>query len=159
MTNGTRIPIKGVFTNVGTSPLGSTWARLPLPSATKGPRCSCDMDINYKPADFNCGCKMGEQIDACRSAGNCSSGACEPCPETAGSDCSRCANTGAADFAAPIPFDDRKFTPPAVYDQVKVSKLKPGKYVVGFRYACRRRSSLPPPPLPPPPPLRCHLSR
>ena len=35
---------------------------------------------------------MGEQADGCTTPGNCSSGACLPCPETAGSDCSRCAN-------------------------------------------------------------------
>ena len=50
--NGSRLPIKGVFTNVGTSPAGSVWARLPIPTGWAewmppdtrglGPRCSCD---------------------------------------------------------------------------------------------------------------------
>ena len=79
-----------------------------------------------------------EQRDSCRTPGTCSSGACEPCPETAGSDCSRCANDGRADFLAPC---DEKTECPGysrlgVYDVVKVPKLKPGKYVVGFRYDC-----------------------
>ena len=44
-----------------------------------GPRCSCDMDNNYHPGDFNCGCRVGEQEDSCATPGNCSSGHCEPC--------------------------------------------------------------------------------
>ena len=31
---------------------------------------------------------MGEERGGCTAPGNCSSGACLPCPETAGSDCS-----------------------------------------------------------------------
>jgi hypothetical protein len=34
---------------------GQWWARLPIPAGGLGPRCSCDMDVNYKPADYNCG--------------------------------------------------------------------------------------------------------
>ena len=125
-----------MFANVGTSPEGSWWARLPIPTGGLGPRCSCNMDIHYKPADFSCGCNPGEQTDGCRLKGNCCAGLCEPCPETAGSDCSRCANPPVAGdmFEAPnFPGYNGRM---GVYDQVKVPKLKPGKYVVGFRYDC-----------------------
>ena len=103
LPNGTRVPVLDpVFVDVGTSPAGSTWSRNPIPGTGYGPRCSCNMSLDYKPANFLCGCKMGEQQDSCRTPGNCSSGACEPCPETAGSDCSRCDNAGAGpSFAEP----------------------------------------------------------
>ena len=130
--NGTKIPITGVFTNKGTSPRGSTWARLPVPSGGLGPRCECDMDTHYKAGDFKCGCKPCETL-----RGNCSKGPCEPCPETAGSDCSRCANPpkGGTMFPAPASAAVMRQRP-AVYDQVRVPQLPPGKYVVGFRYDC-----------------------
>jgi hypothetical protein len=134
--NGSRLSVSdySVFVSQGTSPPGSTWTRIPLPAAGLGPRCSCDMDNNYKPGDFNCGCKMGEQKDGCATPGNCSSGACEPCPETAGSDCSRCDNPpihpwGRSSF--PRPCDpDCIHQSPSVLDVIKVPKVKPGKYVV-----------------------------
>eukprot|EP00039_Didymoeca_costata_P006387 m.89761 g.89761 ORF g.89761 m.89761 type:complete len:384 (+) comp13238_c0_seq2:20-1171(+) len=140
-SNGTRLPITGVFVNEGTSPPGSIWSRLPLPSSVLGPRCSCDMDNNYKPGNFNCGCRMGEEKDACTTPGNCSSGQCEPCPETAGSDCSRCDNPppnypwGRSSFAPPCD-EECMAQRPAVLDVVRVPKVPPGKYVVGFRYDC-----------------------
>jgi len=138
--NGTRVPIKGTFTNQGTSPEGGTWAMNPLPATGLGPRCSCNMDNNYKPGNFKCGCKSGEQTDGCNTPGNCSSGHCEPCPETPGSDCSRCDNPpihpwGTSSF--PQPCDDHCVgQKPAVLDVIKVPKLTPGKYVIGFRYDC-----------------------
>ena len=68
-------PMHFVFGRVG------VWcSKLPLPlyadvrfritmthngGAGLGPRCSCDIDVNYKPGDFNCGCKVGEQADSC----------------------------------------------------------------------------------------------
>ena len=95
------------------------------------------MNTAYQPGDFNCGCKMGEQVDGCRSPGNCSSGACEPCPETPGSDCSRCDNPPKDGTSFPPPSSEAVMRlRPAVYDQVRVPKLPPGKYVVGFRYDC-----------------------
>ena len=73
--------------------------------------------------------------------GNCSSGHCEPCPETAGSDCSRCDNPplhpwGQYTFSPPC--DEACLSQrPAVLDEVLIpATLKPGKYVVGFRYDC-----------------------
>ena len=101
-----------------------------------GPRCSCDIDVNYKPGDFDCGCKVGEQADSCSTAGNCSSGACEPCPETAGSDCSRCDNPPRhpwGNTAFPIPANSAGYHDETVLDVVRVPNVKPGKYVVGFR--------------------------
>lgn len=134
--NGSKLPIAGVFTTTGTSPLNSTWARLPIPSGGLGPRCSCNMDTHYHPGDFSCGCNMGEQADGCHTPGNCSSGACEPCPETAGSDCSRCANPPKDGQMFPTAYDHALSERPAVYDMVKVPMVPPGKYVVGFRYDC-----------------------
>lgn len=39
LPNGSRFPIPGTFTNVGTEPTGSTWAMLPIPPNGLGPRC------------------------------------------------------------------------------------------------------------------------
>lgn len=141
--NGSRLGISehSVYVSEGTSPVGSTWTRIPIPSGGLGPRCSCDMDNDYHPGDFKCGCKMGEQADGCSTPGNCSSGACMPCPETEGSDCSRCSNPpplmpwGRLPF--PPPCDSTCLSQrPSVLDVVKVPKVKPGKYVLGFRYDC-----------------------
>ena len=98
------------------------------------------MDNDYHPGDFDCGCKMGEQADSCTTPGNCSSGACLPCPESAGSDCSRCDNPpmhpwGQSSFPQPASPEVMHLRP-GVRDLVRVPKLAPGKYVVGFRYDC-----------------------
>lgn len=144
--NGSRLPIKGVFANIGTSPANSTWARMPLPATGLGPRCGCDFDNNYHPGNFDCGCKMGEQRDSCSTPGNCSNGECLPCPESAGSDCSRCDNPpihpwGRSSF--PEPCDPACMSQkPAVLDVVKVPNVPPGKYVVGFRYDCDATSQV-----------------
>ena len=68
LPNGTKVPIgmHAVFTNVGTSPLGSWWARLPIPAGGLGPRCSCDMNVNYKPGDFKCGCRESARLHCVR---------------------------------------------------------------------------------------------
>ena len=69
-----------------------------------------------------------------------SSGTCQPCPETAGSDCSRCDNPpihpwGGSSF--PQPCDAACLAQaPSVLDYVRVPKVKPGRYVLGFRYDC-----------------------
>ena len=143
--NGSRLPIKGVFTNVGTSPAGSVWARLPIPTGWAewmppdtrglGPRCSCDESGDGTPGDFSCGCKKGEEEDGCLAPGNCSAGACEPCPGTPGSDCSRCDNrVNVTSFAPPAPAEVMAELP-AVLDVVKVPKdLPPGRFVLGLRY-------------------------
>jgi len=146
--NGSRFNIadKAVFVTQGTSPVGSMWTRVPIPQRGLGPRCSCNMDVDYHPGDFSCGCKMGEQVDSCTSPGNCSSGHCEPCPETAGSDCSRCDNPpihpwGRSGF--PLPCNEACMREqPSVLDVVRVPKVKPGRYVVGFRYDCDSTSQV-----------------
>ena len=169
--NGSRLGIAAhsVYVSQGTYPPNSMWTRIPIPSSGLGPRCMCadaptlclrtrlvclltracpprvprcDMDNDYHPGDFDCGCKMGEQYDGCTTPGNCSSGACLPCPETEGSDCSRCANPppdlGFGRYMFPPPCDDECMSQrPSVVDVVKVpAGLKPGKYVLGFRYDC-----------------------
>ena len=72
-------------------------------------------------------------------------GACKPCPGTIGSDCSRCDNNGTPAWT---PFCDAaqgfagvgggdKAGHVAALDTVKVpAGLKPGRYVLGFRYDC-----------------------
>ena len=146
--NGSRLPIPqhSVYVSEGTSPEGSTWTRVAIPQYGLGPRCSCNMDLNYKPADFKCGCKVGEQVDSCITPGNCSSGHCEACPETPGSDCSRCDNPprhpwGHSGF--PPPCDEECLRQqPSVLDVVRVPHVKPGKYVLGFRYDCDATSQV-----------------
>ena len=115
---------------MGTSPRGSTWARLPIPASGLGPRCECDMDTHYQPGDFKCGCKPCEVM-----GGNCSHGPCEKCPETPGSDCSRCDNPPKGGSSFTPPCDSHCMAQrPGVYDKVKIpSNLKPGRYVLGFR--------------------------
>jgi len=145
--NGSRKNISSfsVYVSEGTSPKGSTWTRIPIPHAKLGPRCACDIDIDYHPGDFKCGCKKGEEADMCTTPGNCSSGACLPCPETEGSDCSRCSNPpplmpwGRLPFPPPCDeacMNQHLLHGPSVLDVVKVPNVKPGKYVLGFRYDC-----------------------
>lgn len=146
------VPINGTFVDEGTSPAGSTWAMIPLPSSVLGPRCVCSPDNNYRPANYDCGCLKGEEKVGCSTPGNCSSGACLPCPGTPGSDCSRCSNGIGNPFPPPAKYSGQ----PTVRDVVKVpnlapsdcvhdaarcaiqvpSDLPPGKYVLGFRYDC-----------------------
>merc|ERR1711918_296457 len=97
------------------------------------------------PLNFDCGCKVGEQVDSCNTPGNCSSGACLPCPGTPGSDCSRCDNKGAGPTFPP-PSNHPGTMGAAILDVVKVpSNLKPGKYVLGFRYDCEASAQQPQP--------------
>ena len=116
------------------------WTRVAIPGIGFGPRCACDLDADYHVGDFSCGCKEGEQVDSCVTPGNCSSGTCQPCPETEGSDCSRCDNPpnhpwGASTF--PAPCDDACLAQsPSILDYVRVPDVPPGKYVLGFRYDC-----------------------
>lgn len=136
--NGSRLSIQGTFVDVGTSPPGATWSRYPIATHGLGPRCQCNMDNDYHPGDFDCGCKKGEEQDGCTTPGNCSSGACLPCPETPGSDCSRCGNPPASPadtFDEPCDHDCLRQRP-SVLDVVKVPLVAPGKYVLGFRLDC-----------------------
>lgn len=135
----------------GTSCAGSTWAMIPLPPNVLGPRCVCSPNDRYQPANYSCGCLKGEEKIACTSPGNCSKGACLPCPGTPGSDCSRCSN-GVGDSFEPPCGGCYGGSQPTVKDVVKVliargsqlvellvqvpANLPPGKYVLGFRYDC-----------------------
>jgi hypothetical protein len=148
LPNGSRLMVPNpVFVDEGTSPVGSIWARLPLPGVGYGHRCACDLDpATDKPTDYSCGCKMGEEQGGCHTPGNCSSGACEPCPETAGSDCSRCDNPpnhpwGRYSFPPPCNEECMRLRP-AVLDVVQVPQLPAGKYVLGFRYDCDASSQV-----------------
>ena len=73
-------------------------------------------------------------------------GHCEACPETPGSDCSRCDNPprhpwGHSGF--PPPCDEECLRQqPSVLDVVRVPHVKPGKYVLGFRYDCDATSQV-----------------
>ena len=49
--NGTRLPVAGVFVDVGTTPAGSTWARNPVP------RIDYDSKSSGQPRGFR-GCKL-----------------------------------------------------------------------------------------------------
>ena len=61
-SNGSRIPIRGTFVDKGTVPEGSTWSMVPHPPTGNGPRCGCSFDLNYKPANYDCGCLKGEEV-------------------------------------------------------------------------------------------------
>ena len=143
--NGTRFPLRGTFVDQGVVPPGSTWSMVPLPPTGEGPRCSCSPDPHtYKPLNYDCGCKVGEEVDSCVAPGNCSAGACLPCPETPGSDCSRCDNHGGAVWVPPCPgCTTPSALNPTILDELEVpSRLPPGKYVLGFRYDCEATSQV-----------------
>lgn len=134
--NGTAVPIPGVWVNSGTSPEGSTWARLPIPATGLGPRClPGPNDTNSTPN----GCEEWEG----RSNHNAHvDGPCVACPETPGSDCSRCSNPGwpgtgpRPAFEPPLP-GVMEAPVEGVLDVLKVPKdLPAGDYVLGWRYDC-----------------------
>jgi len=117
--NGTRFKVPGVFVTEGVLPAGSTWARIPIPPTWLGPRCLGE------------GCEPWEHtlVD----------GPCEPCPGTNGSDCSRCDNNPKPAFPPPCGNGECEGNEggAAALDVVKIPKgLKPGKYVLGWRYDC-----------------------
>jgi hypothetical protein len=91
-------------------------------------------------------CLPGETgVDTCKQA-------CTACPETPGSDCSRCDQVNAVGVGTsdrykragvpqfPAPCDKCEgvnWNGFAVRDVVKIpADLKPGKYILGFRYDC-----------------------
>ena len=113
------------------------WARLPIPATALGPRClPGPHDTNSTPH----GCMHWEG----RGDGHWVhvDGPFVPCPETPGSDCSRCSNAGwpgkgpRPAFPPLVPgVNDAPIE--SVYDVLKVPKdLKPGEYVLGWRYDC-----------------------
>lgn len=127
--NGTILPIKGTFVTEGVQPEGSMWSMIPIPSDCLGPRCiPGPNDTDTTPHK----CLPGER--------SLMDGPCEPCPGTPGSDCSRCDNNCQSHkpaFEPHCPGCVGNRHDIAVRDVVKVpSDLKPGPYVLGFRYDC-----------------------
>eukprot|EP00937_MAST-01D_sp_MAST-1D-sp2_P001202 g1202.t1 len=151
LKDGTRRAVPDpVFVSTGTSPPGSMWARLPLPGTGYGHRCACDLTDDAhgdRPQDYSCGCKRGEEHGSCTTPGNCSAGACLPCPETAGSDCSRCDNPPRhawGRYSFPPPCDAACMGQVGgVVDRVRVpAGLAPGRYVLGWRWDCDASSQI-----------------
>jgi hypothetical protein len=127
--NASFLPIRGTFVTEGTTPPGSMWSMIPIPSTCLGPRClPGPNDTDATPNK----CLPGENGNV--------EGPCLPCPGTPGSDCSRCDNNCQGNKPAfephcPLCVGNRHDV--AVRDMVKVPKgLPPGKYVLGFRYDC-----------------------
>jgi len=128
LPNGTVLPIQGTFLTKGTSPAGSMWARIPLPTTALGPRC---LPGPNDTATTPHACQPWEH----KLVG----GPCEPCPGTAGSDCSRCDNNwdGTPSFEPPCDGCKGSTHARAIRDVVKVpADLPPGKYVLGWRWDC-----------------------
>jgi len=125
--NGTVLPVKGNFLAEGTFPVGSMWAAIPIPPAGLGPRClPGPNDTSSTPN----GCQPWEKEVA-------QGGPCTPCPETPGSDCSRCDNSNTPAFPAPCEGCFGNTHARAIRDVVKIPQgLKPGKYVLGWRWDC-----------------------
>ena len=99
--------------------MGSTWAMLPIPPRCLGGGCS------NKPGTF-----------------------CKPCPlPIEGRDCTSCDDTPDPSFPPPCDEGDKPglcsgnlpgtYGAVGIMDSIKVpSDLKPGKYILGWRYDC-----------------------
>lgn len=126
--NGSLFPVANpVFVTEGVLPEGSMWSMMPMPPTWLGPRC---LPGPNDTASTPNACQKWENHNV--------DGTCMPCPMTPGSDCSRCDNNGNTAFPAPCDgCDGVDWNTHAVRDLVKIpSTLKPGKYVLGFRYDC-----------------------
>ena len=133
------LPNQTTFVSEGTLPVGSTWALMPMPPTLLGPCClSGTNDTATTPNK----CMPGDNV----VGGNCA-GKCSPCPMTPGSDCSRCDQVNKVmpgrykkgpPFPAPCPnCEGIDWNGYGVKDVVKIpANLKPGKYILGFRYDC-----------------------
>ena len=120
-----------VFVTAGTTPPGSMWSMIPIPTTGLGPRC---LPGPNDTATMAHACQPWEK--------GLVEGPCVPCPGTAGSDCSRCDNNwhGQTSFPAPKAADgaaagsDHRH---AIRDIIKIpADLKPGRWVLGWRYDC-----------------------
>lgn len=129
------------FVSEGTSPPGSTWSLMPMPPTLLGPCC---LSGTHDNATTPHKCLPG---DGSVAGGTCRNGACSACPGTPGSDCSRCDQVGSIKpdrykvgpaFPEPCPgCSGVDWSGYAVRDVVKIpTTLKPGKYILGFRYDC-----------------------
>jgi hypothetical protein len=126
--NGSVLPIQGTFITEGTTPAGSMWSMIPLPTDALGPRCIPG------PNDTNATANHCEPWES-----GLVNGPCLPCPQTPGSDCSRCDNDwhGTPSFDPPCPGCQGSTHTHAIRDVVKIpTNLKPGKYILGWRYDC-----------------------
>jgi len=127
--DGSNMTIKPVLVSEGTHPKGSMWARIPVAPGKLGPYCSAG-PRDDPAAPHSCAAANNPKTPC----------GCTPCPQTPGSDCSRCDNCDDASFP---PFMHKgqpvQGVNPVVgiMDTLKVpADLKPGKYVLGWRYDC-----------------------
>jgi len=143
--NGTTLPLQAhqrTFVTEGTQPPGSMWAMMPMPPTELGPCCLPGPNDNATTPN---GCSAEEKGVSCAV----DEGVCKPCPQTPGSDCSRCdqvkkvlpdryKRAGVPQFPAPCEgCEGVDWNGLSVRDVVKIPKdLKPGKYILGFRYDC-----------------------
>ena len=138
-------PEQTTFVSEGTLPEGSTWSLMPMPPTLLGPCCLPGVGDN---ASTPHACLKGENgVATCHDAAPSGPGNCAPCPGTPGSDCSRCDQVGKVvegrykkgpPFPAPCDgCEGVDWNGYAVKDMVEIPKdLKPGKYILGFRYDC-----------------------
>jgi len=126
--SGSWFPVEADYVTEGVHPAGSMWARIPVPTSALGPRCLPGANDTVETPNA---CEDWEHglVD----------GPCKPCPGTAGSDCSRCDNhwKGETSFTPPCPGCYGGKHTQAIRDVVKIpATLKPGKYVLGWRWDC-----------------------
>jgi len=101
-THGTRMKIKPVHVSEGTTPKGSTWARIPIAPTDLGPMC-IPGPHDDPSAPHSCAKKNNPKTPC----------GCAPCPQTPGSDCSQCDNCGDPAF------------PPYMHGNHQVSGISP----------------------------------
>jgi len=131
------------FVKEGTMPAGSTWSMIPMPPTLLGPCCLPGPNDTLATPHH---CLLHEQNFCGAGAYN---DTCTACPGTPGSDCSRCDQVssvkpdrykrpGVPQFPAPCPgCEGVDWGGLSVRDVLKIPPhLKPGKYVLGFRYDC-----------------------
>ena len=123
--NGTRLPLRGLFVDEGTSPAGSTWARNPVPRVNA-------------PSERDAGCLA---VNATADVG-CVSFA-PPCPQ----DCSgqpRCATPAAhTDEGSQQGQCSGDWTGGQIVDTVIVpASTAPGEYVLGWRWDCEETTQV-----------------
>jgi len=128
--DGGKMSIDPVHVNVGTSPEGSTWARIPVAPTMLGPMC-IPGPKDDPTAPHSCATKNNPVTGTC---------GCTECPETPGSDCSRCDNCNEPAYA-PYMYKGQPVEGVSmvvgILDVLKVPEdLPAGDYVLGWRYDC-----------------------
>lgn len=126
------------FVTEGTTPEGSMWSMIPMPPTLLGPCClPGPNDTDTTP----------NRCLPLQNGVGCGDLPCTACPQTPGSDCSRCDQVNAvlpdryktaSQFPAPCEkCEGVDWSGFSVRDVVKIpAHLKPGKYILGFRYDC-----------------------